>query len=157
MEWLTTLLSGLEVPFPIAFVIILAAALYVLGNKIKKKSDDPCDPTPTTKKLKITKNNLIIGILACIVWMGVNYFTLFGFVFLPILIQYVIVAIIAGITAAGFSTVVYEIIKNHLKLKAIQLAEELGANTDASASETNTEEEKTNDTSNGNNSISSNT
>lgn len=117
MDWLNAILSGLEAPFPIAFVLILAIALYILGNNIKSKSDDPKESTPSTAKYKITKNNAMIGMAASVLWMAGSYFTSFGFEFFPCALQYLLVGIIAGITASGFSTMIYEILKNKLKLE----------------------------------------
>lgn len=140
MEWLTELLSGLEAPFPLGFVIVLALALYVLGNRIVNAANDPNNPKPLCKKYLVTRNNIIIGIVASILWMAASYVTTFGFIFLPVAIQYFVIACISGITASGLSTTVYELIKNKLKLKAL-LTEE-AAEVQPEVVQTETEEIK---------------
>jgi hypothetical protein len=118
MEVLQTLLTGMEVPFPFGFTLLLAIVLYLVGHRSKKSQTIDNDAIPW--------NNLIIGILACLTWEGVNYLNAVGMIFLPIAVQYTIIAVIAGITAAGGSTLVYELLKN----KAKKLLEAISSDTE---------------------------
>lgn len=129
MDFLTGLLSGMEVAFPLGFTIILALALYVLGNKIKRDAEDPKNPTPLKAKYSITRNNVLIGIGAAVIWMLASYFTAVGFVFAPIILQYILVGAMSGIVAAGFSTTAYQIIKGYVQTKAIKAKEESNEST----------------------------
>jgi putative Mn2+ efflux pump MntP len=125
MEFFEALLNMLEVPFPLAFTVLLALGLYVLGNRIKKKSEDPTDSTGIQTKYKITKINLITGVVIATIYHLVNYVIAFGFVLVPCIIQYIIIGMIAGAAAAGFSTLIYEYLKNKLKLRAFEGEENL--------------------------------
>jgi len=113
IQFLFDIVGTMEVPFPIVFTILLALALYAKGQHISNTGE-------VKERLGIPKKNMYIGIIIMVLWQVASYLASASIFFIPTLIQYIIIGVVAGVTASGMSTLVHEIIKNKMKIKSME-------------------------------------